>query len=120
MNTQCDECSSTGMEPTNFDIGLQSDSDTSSDDDDIDETDNAEENTKDSVTYYEWARGDDNKLMKMMSNKSVENKICLLETTIKVLKRHIYVKRVQYRFYDNYKKKLGKNDLLVHVDYSES
>ena len=62
MNTQCDECSSTGMEPTNFNIGLQSDSDTSSDDD-IDETDDAEESTKDSVTYYEWARGDDNKLI---------------------------------------------------------
>ena len=55
-----------------------------------------------------------------MSNKSVENTICLLDTTIKVLKRHIYVKRVQYRYYDNFKKNLGKNDLLVHVDYSEN
>ena len=50
MNSQCDECSSTEMDITNFNVELLSDADTSNDD--ISETDDAER-TKDSVTYYE-------------------------------------------------------------------
>lgn len=121
MNTRCNECKSTGIMLTNFNIESQTDTDDASSEEPVDdERNDSEEFEKDYVRYYEWARGDDNKLMKMMSSKSAENSIGLLDTTIQVLKRHLYVKRVQCKFYDDFKKNLGKNDLLVHVDYSES
>ena len=104
---------------TNFNIDTDTD-DASSVEPVDDERNDSEELEKDCVRYYEWARGDDKKLMKMIPSNSAENSIGLLDTTIQVLKWHLYVKRVQHKFYDDFKKNLGKNDLLVHIDYSES
>ena len=118
MTSQCDECSSTQIETNHFNAELVLDADSSADD--SSDNENEVDRPNDSVSFFEWARVDDNKLMKMMFHKSFEESICLLDTTIISLKRHIFVKRVQYKHYVDFKSNLGKNDILVHVDYSES
>ena len=39
---------------------------------------------------------------------------------MKTLKNHIHVKRVQFKYYNDAKANLAKNEILMHVDYSES
>ena len=118
MTSQCDECSSTQIETNHFNAELVLDADSSADD--SSDNENEVDRTNDSVSFFEWARAEDNKRMKMMFHKSFEESICLLDTTIISLKRHIFVKRVQYKHYVDFKNNIGKNDIFVHVDYSES
>ena len=46
--------------------------------------------------------------------------IVFLDKQISILKQHIFVKRVQVQSYNDMKDNLRSNDILVHVDYSES
>lgn len=39
---------------------------------------------------------------------------------IKILKKHIYIKREQNKFYNNLKSTLKPSEILIHVDYSEN
>lgn len=119
MTGKCVECSSTKISTDHFNTELHSDADSLSSNDSSD-CENVENKTKDSVSYYELARSKDNKLTKMLFNKSIADSLYLLETSMKSLKQHIYVKRVQLNHYNDLKNNLGKNDILVHVDYSES
>ena len=40
--------------------------------------------------------------------------------SVLVCLNHMHVKRVQFAFYNNVKNNLAKNDIVIHVDYSES
>ena len=59
-------------------------------------------------------------MKKMLFKKSIDSAIRKFKSTMTTLKHHRYVKRVQFNYYNNIKNNLGKNDLLAHVDYSES
>ena len=113
---KCEVCSSTKLTCDNF--STSSDSDSMSDD----SSDSNEEShsDEDSICYYKWARYDDNKLQRVFFKTSIDKSIHLLNSTIKILKHHIHVKRVQFKYYNDAKANLAKNEILIHVDYSES
>ena len=73
----------------------------------------------DAVVFYKWKRVD-NKVQKIeMSLSPVEACTCFDEE-VRVLKRHIFVKRQQHAFYNSLKEKIGDGEMLMHVDYSEN
>ena len=54
---------------------------------------------------------------------SFDDVVCTFKSQIKVLKKHIFVKRVQndaYNAYNEHKAELSDGDLLVYVDFAES
>ena len=51
---------------------------------------------------------------------SFDDAVCTFKSQIKVLKGHIFVKRVQNDAYNKSKAKLSNGDLLVHVDFVDS
>ena len=51
---------------------------------------------------------------------SFDDAVCTFKSQIKVLKEHIFVKRVQNDAYNKHKAELSDGDLLVHVDFAES
>ena len=75
---------------------------------------------KDSISYYEWACSNESKSRKVLVKKSVDECISLFNTTVATVKHHIHVKRVQLVFYSDVKNNLARNDILIHLDYSES
>ena len=72
-------------------------------------------NSKESITSHQWIRAD-NKIQKSEIELPC-NEICQkFNNDIKVLKKHIYVKRQQHACYN----KLKEDEVLLHVDYSEN
>ena len=71
MTGKCDKCSSTKL--TSDDFNATSDSDLTSPDDasDVEE----ECGSEGEISYYEWARYDNNKLQKVLFKKSIEESI---------------------------------------------
>ena len=116
MTGKREVCSSTKLTCDNFNSSSDSDS-TSDDSSDTNEESHCD---GDSIRYYKWGRCDDNKLQKVFFKASIDESIHLLNSTIKTLKHHIHVKRVQFKFYNDAKANLAKNEILIHVDYSES
>ena len=53
-------------------------------------------------------------------NNGFYDTVCTFRSQIKVLNEHIFVKRVQNYSYNKYKAELSDDDLLVHVDFTES
>ena len=51
---------------------------------------------------------------------SFDDAVCTFKNQIKVLKEHIFVKRVQNDAYNKHKAELSDGDLLAHVDFTES
>ena len=51
---------------------------------------------------------------------SIDESIGLLNGAIKILKRHIHLRRVQLYFYNNVKNEIIKIEVLIDVDYSDS
>ena len=51
---------------------------------------------------------------------SFDDAVYTFNSQIKVLKEHIFVKRVQNDAYNKHKAELSDGDLLVHVDFDES
>ena len=51
---------------------------------------------------------------------SFDGAVSTFKSKIKVLKKHIFVKRVQNDAYNKHKAELSYADLLVHVDFAES
>ena len=51
---------------------------------------------------------------------SFDDAVCTLKSSIKVLKEHIFVERVEIDAYNKRKAKLSAGDLLVHADLAES
>lgn len=71
------------------------------------------------IIFYEWQR-DDGKVKKVMVKRKLTDVLNLLESAIRTLKEHMYTKRVQYCHYNEIKSNLKRNQLLLHVGYSES
>ena len=120
MVGKCDVYSTSQISIDNFNAKSTSESDSStpSDVSDIkEENKNPEEH---SIAYYEWARGQDNKLTKILFKKSINKSTDLFNRTTGALIKYIYVKRIQLKFYDEVKNNLSRNEILVHVDYSEN
>ena len=116
MTGKCEVCSSTKLTCNNF--NTSSDSDSTSDD--SSDTDEKSHSDGDSICYCKWARCDDNKLQKVFFKTSIDFSMHFLNSTIKTLKHHIHVKSVQFKYYSDAKANLAKNEILIHVDYSES
>ena len=51
---------------------------------------------------------------------SLDDAVCTFTSQIKVLKEHIFVKRVRHDAYNKYKTELSDGDLLVHVDFNKN
>ena len=71
------------------------------------------------VTYQNWQTIDD-RISKVKLHLPFIEAVDLFREHVDRLKQHIYTKRVQHREYKEQKCNLGKNSLLVHVDFAES
>ena len=89
MYGSCDDCSVTKLTMYNFISDQSSDENLSSEDSSDGETDYG------CVNFNDWARGDDGKIKKIDRSVTVENALEAIDNQISILKRHIYVKRVQ-------------------------
>ena len=76
-------------------------------------------NEDDGVVFYKWKRID-NKIQKVEMSLSPREACKYFDEEIRILKRHIFVKRQQHAFYNSLKENMGVGELLMHVDYSES
>ena len=117
MIGECEKCSSINVSRKDFNIDLVSDSDLENSTTSVSYCDDKDQGA--TVAFYKWAR-EDTKLKKMLSKESIDSAIRKFKSTITKLKHHMYVKHVQFNYYNNIKNNLGKSDLLVHVEYSES
>ena len=62
----------------------------------------------------------DKRVTKAQQMVSFDDAVCTFKSQIKVLKEHIFVKRVQNDAYNKHKAELSDGDLLVHVDFANS
>ena len=76
-------------------------------------------NNKESITFHQWIRVN-NKIQKSEIGLPFDEICQKFNNDIKVLKKHICVKRQQHACYNKLKEDLGENEVLLHVDYSEN
>ena len=76
-------------------------------------------NNKESITFYQWIRID-NKIQKLEIELPCDETCQKFSVDHKLLKKRIYVKRQQHAYYNKLKEKLGENEVLLHVEYSEN
>ena len=112
MIGDCLSCSVTDLSLSNFG-GSSSESSDSDISDDVDGI-----NTD--VKYYEWKRDDDSHVKKTLVGVSKKEALVLLNQQVKILKKHIYVKRCQVKYYNELKQNLKFNEIILHVDFSEN
>ena len=62
----------------------------------------------------------DKKVQKVESVLPTDEFLGLFNEEVKVLKKHIYIKRQQHATYDQLKENLKTGEILPHVDYSEN
>ena len=77
---------------------------------------------KESISFHQWIRID-NKIQKSEIELPCDQIYQKFKKEVKLLKKHIYVKRQQYACYNKLiisQEKLGVNEVLLHVDYSEN
>ena len=72
------------------------------------------------IKYYEWRRDDDNHLKKVLVGVTKSEALVLLNKQIKILKKHIHVKRCHVKHYNELKQNLKPNEVILHVDFSEN
>ena len=85
---------------------------------DDDSCGSADENASDQVIYF-TRKKIEKRATKAQLSVSFDDAVCTFKNKIKVLKEHIFIKRVQNNAYDKHKAELS-DDLLVHVDFAES
>ena len=102
---KCEKCSSKTVSHEDFSVDLIDDSDSENSDNDSDNDQTAV------VAFYESAR-EGTKLKKMLFKESIDS-------AVRKFKHHIYVRCIQFNYYNSIKNNLGRNDILVHADYSE-
>ena len=71
------------------------------------------------MIYFTWKKSD-KRTTKAQQMVSLDDAVCTFTNQIKVLKEHIFVKRVRHDAYNKYKTELSDGDLLVHVDFNKS
>ena len=67
-----------------------------------DSSDSADENASEQLIYYTWKKVD-KVLTKAQQTVSLDDAVCAFKNKIKVLKEHIFVKRVQSDAYNKIK-----------------
>ena len=73
-------------------------------------------NNEETITFHQWVRFD-NKIQKSEIELPCDEICQKFNNDIKVLKKHIYVKRQEHACYNKLKEELGENEVLLHVDY---
>ena len=76
-------------------------------------------NNKESINFHQRIRVD-NKIQKSEIELPCDEICQKFNNNLKLLKKHIYVKRQQHACYNKPKEELGENEILLHVDYSEN
>ena len=76
-------------------------------------------NNKESITFHQRIRVD-NKIQKSEIELPCDEICQKFNKDLKLLKKHIYVKRQQHPCYNKLKEELDENEVLLHVDYSEN
>ena len=76
-------------------------------------------NNKESITFHQWIRVD-NKIQKLEIELLCDETCQKFSVDHKLLKKRIYVKRQKHASYNKLKEKLGENEVLLYVDYSEN
>jgi len=72
------------------------------------------------ISFDEWKKVD-NRIQKVsVSISSSEEIMSLFNDHVKVLKKHIHVKRIQNAKFNSLKKDLQGNEVIIQVDYSEN
>ena len=105
MQGQCNICSSTGLNPSDF-----NDSDVESD----------SEDESINVQYINWVKNENGYLTKQSANVSVHEAKDTWNKKVAELKTHIFTKRQQSKHVQLIKENLKTTELLIQVDYSEN
>ena len=93
----------------------------------MDDVGNGETNEDDSdsdsetnpVRYYQWKRGDDGSLTKLMLEADADEALGLWQSMVEALKEHIHYKRRQFKEIRRITDSLTMEVILIHLDYSE-
>ena len=91
MNSECDKCNGTGLTIGDF------------------------KNGQEPVKFYQWKKPE-NKVRKKRILLSCEEVCCYFIDEIRILEKHIFVKRQQHACYNSLKENLSLNEILLHVD----
>ena len=108
MLNSCDECKHHGLT--------------------MDDVENEETNENDSdsdfetnmVRYYQWKRGDDGYLTKLVIEVDVHEALGLWQSMVETLKEHIRYKRRQLKEIRRITDSLTMEEILIHLDYIEN
>ena len=73
----------------------------------------------DERSFYKWEKVN-GKVVKSSVILSHHNLVDTFNAEVKILKKHIFIKRNQNAFYNYLKENLGDNEVLLQVDYSEN
>ena len=104
----CESCCSSVLNFGPKKIDLNASSETS--DEEIDDEE---------VTYFSWTKTDE-RITKATFTVPFDDAVTMMKNQIKVLKEHIYVKRIQNTAYKEHKDSLRDEDLLVHLNFAEN
>ena len=116
----CEICSSTDINIPDNMVIIESPKEDSTDNGDDYHDDQSDQPKKKSVRFYEWGKSDEAKITKISRNLSVTDVTESLKQQIAVVKRHLFTERTQASAYNEVMDNLKQNELLIHVDYSET
>lgn len=101
MQASCDECKNLQK----FDDLLQN-------------LDEEELNTQ--IKYKQWVKSEDDKLMRVSLEDNQENVLSILHKKLGKFLRHVYIKRVQAKYFEELKIDLPPGTVLIQCDFSEN
>ena len=108
MLNSCDECKHHGLSVDDIENGEANEDDFDSD---------SETNM---VRYYQWKRGDDGYLTKLMVKADADETLGLWQSMVETLKEHIHYKQRQFKDIRQITDSLTMEEILIHLDYSEN
>ena len=80
--------------------------------------DEEELNTK--IKYKQWVKSEDDKLMRVSLEDNQENVLSILHNKLGKFLCHVYIKRVQAKYFEELKIDLPPGTLLIQCDFSEN
>ena len=95
------------------------DTDCTSSTDDSDCTSYVSDSTVSTFKYYKWTTIDP-EIQKFPAEIEIKNAKETLLENIRVLNYHLYIQNEQYRKYNEIKKNMKEDEILLHVDFTES
>ena len=73
----------------------------------------------DEVNYFAWTTIE-KRITKATYTVGFDDAVALLKEKVKILKKHIFIKRVQNAAYVQHKTDLADDELLEHVDFAKT